>query len=186
MCLTLQRRRGLCLGLLYLRRWTNKRRTARLAMWRAGIWAGTSNAIYILKRWRRNVTRDREIRLCVRIAERRRDAVQSKMKHRHGFSLKRHVFTILRTHALDRNLARRIFKAWSSHSQSSRHVQRQVKIPLQNVNMEIAFYRNKTLCRRSNARTLCSRIFNAPYRSPYVLNKIRISDARRLNTSVFA
>ncbi|CAM9551851.1 unnamed protein product, partial [Ectocarpus fasciculatus] len=113
-------------GFLKLSRCMENRRLVRLSMWRAGVWAEAHRARKALKTWRSHFRAFAGIQTSVRIARHRkqtRQAAQSRCSTLNGY-----IFQVLRTHARARSLARRVLRAWFSHTESTARASKQVTV----------------------------------------------------------
>ncbi|CAM9894495.1 unnamed protein product [Pylaiella littoralis] len=103
---------GMHLGIVRLRRWIENRRASRLRVWRAGLRAEASGATSALKIWRRHAQAQTEIETSARIAHNRNQTRRSCCS-----PSERHLFGVLKRHALARKLERRVLRTWFSHTE---------------------------------------------------------------------
>ena len=124
---TSQRQRKLRLGLSGIRRCSEKRGLARLATWRAQVWAGAFRATYALRKWRNLAESTGDLEASFRIAKSRR--LNSEIAHRRCSSpLAKRALGALRGHARDRQLKRRLLKDWLGHTKILVRTRKQVSI----------------------------------------------------------
>lgn len=112
------------LGLTRVRRRMEKRRVARLGVWRAGLWTDTYTAKGALTRWRRHARAQRDIQLSIRIARSRSQT--RKMARARCWPLDRVCFKSLKRHTRDRKLERRVLRAWAFHTERVTRASKQV------------------------------------------------------------
>ncbi|CAM9510845.1 unnamed protein product, partial [Laminaria digitata] len=121
-----QRQYKLRLGLAGLRRWSEKRGLARLATWRAQLWAEAFCATCALRKWRKHAESTGDLAASFRIAEGRR--LKSEIARRRCSSpLAKHIFGALHGHARARQLKRCLFKAWLDHTQTLTRARKQAR-----------------------------------------------------------